>query len=216
MNIASVKPKFPSSILLQWRISQCTVARHSISTTMATPTPTHRCQPKGSTIAFHCIATVSGFLMITCVLASIKFRSHIDTHKQCVSRKKNTLPSLAELLEYLRCLFASLSIRRLCFNPRIHGIYRQLMLDDSGSQDRACGDYVQQIQSDTWFQDRACGICRLQIQDDSGRKVNRLRVESIGYFENKKAIWTYVYVWMVTYIELFEYPKLTPLDYFVG
>ena len=74
MNIASANPKFPSSILLQWRISQSTVARHSISTTMATHTPTHSCQPKGRTIAFHCIATVSGFLMITCVLASIKMQ----------------------------------------------------------------------------------------------------------------------------------------------
>jgi len=55
---------------------------------MATPTPNHRRQEKGSTIAFHSIGTVSGFLMITCVLASRKFRSHIDSHKQMSQQKK--------------------------------------------------------------------------------------------------------------------------------
>jgi len=184
MNTASANPKFPSSILLQWRISQSTAATHSISTTMATTTPAHSCQQKGSTIAFHCIATVSGFLMITCVLASIKWGLHIDTHKQ-VSVEKNTLPSLAGSLEYLRWLDASHSIRRLCFIPRIHGIYRQLMKGDLGSQYRAWGDYGQQILNYIWFQDRLYGNYRQQIQGDSGRKVNILKVEIIGLLKKK-------------------------------
>jgi hypothetical protein len=149
---------------------------------MVTPTPTHRCQPKGSIIAFHCIATVSGFLMITCVLATIKSRSHFDTHKQmCQLKIKRCQVWLSHWTIWGGCLpvfqfggFASMGFIGnwwwVIHDPNIQ--HAEIM-------------YVQQIQSDTWFQDRACGIYRQQIQGDSGKNVNILKVESMSHFEKK-------------------------------
>jgi hypothetical protein len=81
MKIASANPKFLSSMFMLRRISQAVAARQTVNTIMANPTATHTCQLKGSKIAFHCISTESGVLMITCVLLDRKLTALCDAQE---------------------------------------------------------------------------------------------------------------------------------------